>query len=126
VSDFPISFVEQRTYALAVGQTAAYFKLYQAEGLPLQLEILQRLVGYYSVEVGGLNTVTHLWAYASLEERELRRARLLAHPGWQAYWAQARNLIVNQQSTFLKPAPFFASRLSDMLGAVRAEVPFPT
>ena len=120
MNDLPISFVEQRTYTLAVGQTAAYFKLYEAEGLPLQLEILQRLVGYYSVEVGTLNTVTHLWAYASQEERDSRRARLLAHPGWQAYWAQARSLIVSQRSTFLKPAPFFAPRLADMLGTVRA------
>lgn len=112
-----IAFVEQRTYTLGVGQIGAYLKLYEAEGLPVQLAILERLVGYYSVEVGSLNTVVHLWAFSGHDDRDARRARMQADPAWAAYWAKARPLVVAQQSIFLKPAPFFAGRLSAMLGA---------
>lgn len=118
-----IALVEQRTYTLATGQTGAYLKLYEAEGLPVQLPILERLAGYYSVEVGELNTVVHLWAFTSLDDREARRARLQADPRWQAYWAKVRPLILSQQSVFLKPAPFFARRLSLMLGAAEPSAP---
>jgi hypothetical protein len=74
-------------------------------------------VGYYSVEVGTLNTVVHLWAYTSQADREARRARMQANPAWQAYWAKVRQLIVTQQTVFLKPAPFFTDRLGRMLAA---------
>lgn len=110
-----IAFVEQRTYTLAAGQVPAYLKLYEAEGLPIQLEVLQRLVGYYSVDVGPLNTVVHLWAYISHEDRDVRRARMQASPAWQAYWAKARQLVTSQQCAILKPAPFFANRLNGMV-----------
>ncbi len=115
--------VEQRTYGLATGQLPAYLKLYEAEGYALQLEILKHCMGYYSVEVGGLNTVTHLWAFTSYQDREERRARMAASAQWQAYWAKARLLIVSQQSVLLKPAPFFSPRLSQMLGSNQSPTP---
>lgn len=117
-----IAFVEQRTYTLAAGQVPSYLKLYEAEGLPVQLEVLQRLVGYYSVDVGTLNTVVHLWAYTSHDDRDARRARMQASPAWQDYWAKARQLILNQQCAILKPAPFFASRLSEMVARPSSNV----
>ncbi len=86
----------------------------------MQLPLLGWLVGYYSVEVGGLNAVTHLWAFASHADREARRARLQADPDWQAYWVKVRPLILSQQSSFLKPAPFFGRRLATMLHAADA------
>ena len=66
--------VEMRTYTLALGATGRYFKLYGEKGLAVQKRILGHLVGYYSVEVGPLNQVVHLWAYDSLDERAKRRA----------------------------------------------------
>ena len=56
-----------------------------AKGLAVQKRILGHLVGYYSVEVGPLNQVVHLWAYDSLDERAKRRAALWADPEWLAY-----------------------------------------
>jgi hypothetical protein len=112
-----IALVEQRTYLLAAGQTSAYLKLYESEGFALQIEILQHLLGYYSVEVGELNTVVHLWGFSSHAEREARRARLQSSPGWQSYWGKVRPLVLNQRSAFLKPAPFFAQRLQALATA---------
>jgi hypothetical protein len=111
-----IALVEQRTYLLAPGQVPTYLKLYETEGFPVQIEILQHLLGYYSVEVGPLNTVVHLWGFSHHADREARRSRLQASAQWQSYWAKVRPLILSQQSNFLKPAPFFAPRLQAIAG----------
>lgn len=99
--------VEMRTYTLAVASTPQYFKLYAEHGLALQKRILGHLVGYYSVEVGGLNQVVHMWAYDSFEDRAKRRAELGGDAEWQAYFAQVKPLVLKQESQLLNPAPFF-------------------
>jgi hypothetical protein len=70
--------VEMRTYTLVPGATAAYFSLYEAEGLATQREHLGEMFGYYATEVGHVNTVVHLWRYPSFEERTRRRDALKA------------------------------------------------
>jgi hypothetical protein len=99
--------VEMRTYTLALGATGRYFKLYGEKGLAVQKRILGHLVGYYSVEVGPLNQVVHLWAYDSLDERTKRRAALWADPEWLAYVGEVGGLVLKQENQILNPAPFF-------------------
>ncbi len=99
--------VEMRTYTLAVGATGRYFKLYGEKGLAVQKRILGHLVGYYGVEVGGLNQVIHLWAYDTLEDRATRRAKLWADKAWLAYVAEVGPLVLKQENQLLSPAPFF-------------------
>ena len=99
--------VEMRTYTLALGATGRYFKTYAEKGLAVQKKILGHLVGYYAVEVGGLNQVIHLWAYDSLDERAKRRAELWADKEWLAYVAEVGPLVVKQENQILNPAPFF-------------------
>jgi hypothetical protein len=105
--------VEMRTYTLQPAKTADYFKLYEAEGLSIQKPILGRMVGYYATELGPLNQVIHMWAYEDLNERRDKRARLAADPGWQAYVAKMRPLLVTQESKILNPAPFFTPKFAD-------------
>ena len=99
--------VEMRTYTLALGATGRYFKLYADKGLAVQKRILGHLVGYYSVEVGALNQVVHLWAYDSLDERAKRRAALWNDKRWLDYVAEVGPLVVKQENQILNPAPFF-------------------
>ena len=99
--------VEMRTYTLALGATGRYFKTYGEKGLAVQKRILGHLVGYYSVEVGGLNQVIHLWAYDSFEERIRRRAQLWADEEWLAYVREIGSLVTKQENQILTPAPFF-------------------
>ena len=99
--------VEMRTYTLALGATGRYFKLYGEKGLAVQKRILGHLVGYYSVEVGPLNQVIHLWAYDSLDDRAKRRAELWADKDWLAYVAEVGGLVTKQENQILNPAPFF-------------------
>ena len=105
--------VEERIYTLQAGQAPAYIRLYEAEGMAIQKPILGRMVGYYTTEFGPLNQVIHLWAYDSLQEREERRARLLANEGWKAYVAKVRPMVVSQENKLLVPAPFMQLRWQD-------------
>jgi hypothetical protein len=99
--------VEMRTYTLAPRGVPTYFERYAEKGLAAQKRILGHLVGYYSVEIGGLNKVIHMWAYASLEERTKRRAALGADPEWRAYLVASEGLVQHQENQILTPAPFF-------------------
>ncbi|MBV9423948.1 MAG: NIPSNAP family protein [Solirubrobacterales bacterium] len=104
--------VEMREYTLQAGKVPEYLQLYEREGLEIQREILGQMVGYYSTEVGSaINEVVHLWAYDSFEDRRQRRARLAAHPGWQAYVTKIRPMLVEQRNRILTPAPFFEPEL---------------
>ena len=55
-------FVEERMYRLKIGAVPEYLKHYQETGMAVQLKHLPHMVGYYFTEVGGLNSVVHMWA----------------------------------------------------------------
>jgi hypothetical protein len=112
-------YVEERIYTLHPGKAAEYLKIYEGEGMAVQAKHLPNMVGYYFVEVGPQNTIVHLWAYESLDQREKLRAGLQADPAWQAYLAKGRALLISQETRILKCAPFFVERLKKMLAAAK-------
>ena len=112
-------YVEERTYRLKIGTAPEYFRNYQENGMHVQLRHLPHMVGYYVTEIGGLNTVVHLWAYDSLDQREKCRAAMYADPDWQKYLAASRPLMETQETRIMKVAPFFVDRLKKMLAAVK-------
>lgn len=115
--------VEERTYRVHPGDVHAYLALYEAVGMPVQLQYLPHMLGYYSSELGDLNEIVHLWGHASLDEREANRQRMRADPAFKAYWAQVRPLIQQQRTRILRPAPFFVPRLQAMLRATAEALP---
>ena len=107
--------VEERIYTLFTGKVAEYLGAYAAEGMAIQIGHLGPMLGYYSTEIGPLNTLVHLWAYQDAADREARRARMMADPAWQAYIKKIQPLVLTQESRILNPAPFFVPRLAAML-----------
>lgn len=102
--------VEQRTYTTHPGKWRDYLTLYEAKGLEIQRRILGRMVGYYTVDSGTLNQIVHMWAYCDPQEREDRRAQLMADPDWLEYVRQMMPLLIRQESRILKPTSFFTPR----------------
>ena len=98
--------VEKRTYTLYPGKTAEYIRHYEQDGMAIQTRILPRMVGYFTTDIGELNQIIHMWGYQDLNERERKRAELGADPGWQAYVAKIRPLIIRQESQILVPTSF--------------------
>lgn len=98
--------VEQRIYTLHPGKTNEYLALYEEEGREIQQPILGHLVGYFSTEIGPLNTIVHMWAYEDMEDRDKRREQLKSDERWKQYVTKIRPLIREQQNMILKPASF--------------------
>lgn len=99
---------EMRTYTLKPLRTADFLNLYERAALPLQIKYLGHLIGFFVSELGPLNQVVHLWGFDSLAERESRRKKMEADPGWAPYCAALRELdvIVSQEIKMLRSAPF--------------------
>ena len=100
--------IDMRTYTMVPGRLKAFLDLYEAEGLPVQRRHLPKLVGYFVSDIGPQNQVVHLWGYASMAEREQKRAALEADPDWVAYRMKsaASGSVQHQENKILKSASF--------------------
>jgi hypothetical protein len=99
-------FYEIRTYRLKNGAIPEYLKVVGEEGIAIQKQHLGDLVGYFSSEVGPINEIVHIWGFSSLDDRQVRRARLGADPAWQAFLPKIRDLIVTADNKIMSPAAF--------------------
>ncbi|AMJ59956.1 NIPSNAP domain containing protein [Bosea sp. PAMC 26642] len=98
--------VEERIYRIRTGRMGTYLKLVREEGLAIQQPILGHLVGYFTTEIGALSQVTHLWAYADLEDRRQRRQQLADDPRWQAFLPKLSENIEQAENKILLPTDF--------------------
>ena len=87
-----------RTQTGKAGEWLNHFKAIQ----PVR-EKYSRRVGLWQTEMGQLNEVVHMWAYADLNERAAVRAKVGQDPEWQAFLGKATPLLANMQSTILIP-----------------------
>jgi hypothetical protein len=97
---------EIRTYRMKVGAVAAYLKIVEEEGIEVQKSHLGTLVGYFSSEIGPLNEIVHIWAYADLVDRDRRRKALAEDPRWRAVLAKIVPLIETMENKIMLPAAF--------------------
>jgi hypothetical protein len=100
--------VDLRTYTVKPGKLAAYVKMYQELGWPLQQKYLGTCLGWYTVAEGPLNTVVHMWRYDSQADREARRAAMAKDPEWQEFIrvSAEAGLLLKQENVFLSPTAF--------------------
>ncbi|MQB01377.1 MAG: NIPSNAP family protein [Actinobacteria bacterium] len=98
--------VEERVYTLHVGKMNAYLQLYESQGLPIALEELGNLIGYFKSEIGHLNQVVHLWGFEDLNDRTQRRAKLGGREDWRNYASQSGTYIQQQETRILIPTSF--------------------
>ena len=100
--------IDHRTYRFRPGSVRKWLDKYEREGLPIQRKHLGDFVGIFTTEVGNLHEVVFMWAYESLGDREIRRARMEADPDWQAFIREVWELdaIVEQNIKMLRPASF--------------------
>ena len=98
--------VEQRDYHVYTGKLPELVRLYETEGIAIQIEILGGFVGAFTTDIGALSTYTSLWRYASYAEREERRGRLQADERWKAFLPKIQPLIHTQRNRILVPTSF--------------------
>jgi hypothetical protein len=99
--------VEERCYVMRLPfGPQDYLSLYEAEGLEVQRRTLGNLIGYFTTEVGCLNSVVSLWGYESFDDRRARRAALANDPAWQRYLDRVRPMMESMSNRLLLPTGF--------------------
>jgi hypothetical protein len=98
--------VEERSYHVYTGKLPELVRLYAEEGTHVQQEHLGNLVGAFTVDVGDVSTIVHLWGYESYAERERRRALLQADQRWKDFLAKIQPLIHTQRTRMLLPTSY--------------------
>jgi len=100
--------VDLRTYTIKPGKMADFLALYEREGFAVQKRHLGEPVGYFVSEIGDLNQVVHIWKYASMAERETKRAGMEADPEWNLYRKHSAEAgyLHTQKNQILKSVPF--------------------
>lgn len=76
---------EKRTYTINPLKMADWLALYQSDALAVQTDHLGQLIGFFFTEIGVVNQVVHIWAYESLDDRLVRRARMAQDERWQTF-----------------------------------------
>jgi hypothetical protein len=99
---------EQRTYDIYPQHFAAYLKLFETTGMAVRGGgEYGKLIGFWTVEIGELNRVVHIWAYNSADHRRDCRAALAQVPKWKdEFLPQALPLVVKMQSALMNSAAF--------------------
>lgn len=95
---------ELRAYTLHPGNLLEW-ETHWRKGLKARREVMEG-VGAWFVQIGELNTVYHLWQFADLEERKLRRERSWGIEGWGETVHKTVPLIQTMKSYVLVPCPW--------------------
>lgn len=100
---------DMRTYTCRPGTLQAHLSLYEAEGLATQKRHLGEPFLYGITETGPLNSYVHVWAYASAQDRAVRRAAMQADPAWTAFLKRSAEAgyLLTQENRLLTSASFF-------------------
>ncbi|KAJ5819849.1 hypothetical protein N7474_005440 [Penicillium riverlandense] len=95
---------ELRSYTLHPGNLLEW-ESHWRRGLTARREVMEG-VGAWFVQIGDLNTVHHLWQFANLEERRLRREQSWGVEGWAETVHKTVPLIQEMKSRILVPMPW--------------------
>lgn len=96
---------ELRTYTFPVGKLAEVLPLY-AEAWPIMKKHGDKLVGYFTGDVGALNQLVHLWKFDDDADRRRYWTSLLSDQEFLNRAKQWRPFIQHQENKLLLAAPF--------------------
>lgn len=97
---------EERSYMFLPVHFQPFLALFEKEGLDIMTSYLGGPVGYFTTEIGQLNTAVHLWAYSSFEDRLTRREAMWKDSRWIVYSEKVMPWIVAMESRLLRPTRF--------------------
>ena len=97
---------ELRTYEVIVGKMSEVVSHYKNEGWPSLAKHPQKLVGYFTGDVGAMNQLVHLWKFDDDADRRAFWAGVFADPEFMAFAAKLRPLLASQQNKLMMNAPW--------------------
>lgn len=97
---------ELRSYDVIVGKMSEVVRIYQELGWPALAKHPQKLVGYFTGDVGAINQLVHLWRFDDDADRRAFWAGVFGDAEFMAFAAQLRPLLARQQNKLLLAAPW--------------------
>lgn len=97
---------ELRTYSVVVGKMGEVVALYQQEGWPALARHPQKLVGYFTGDVGGLNELIHIWKFDDDADRRKFWAEVMADADFTTFVNKLRPLLREQSNKLMMAAPW--------------------
>jgi hypothetical protein len=97
---------ELRTYSVVVGKMSDVVELYRTEGWPALGKHPNRLVGYFTGDIGAMNQLVHLWKFEDDADRRAFWKGVFSDPQFMAFAAKLRPMLQNQENKLLMSAPW--------------------
>lgn len=97
---------EMRTYTLIVGKMADVVQLYKTEGWPALQKHPQKLVGYFTGDIGAMNQLIHIWKFDDDADRRAFWAGVFSDEQFMAFARQLRPMILSQENKLMMAAPW--------------------
>ncbi len=97
---------ELRTYDVVVGKMAEVVGLYNTEGWPAVQRHPERLVGYFTGDVGAINQIIHLWKFEDDADRRAFWAGVFADEAFMAFARKLRPLLLSQNNKLMLASPW--------------------
>lgn len=97
---------ELRTYTLQVGKMAEAVDIYQSLGWPALEPYQDKLVGYFTGDIGALNQIIHVWKFDDDADRRAFWAKLFDDEAFMKFAGKFRPLIQDQQNKLMLAAPW--------------------
>jgi len=102
--------IEYRAYTLKPGNLARFYQMQVDRGFdgPLAPIMRECLIGYFATASGPADQLVHIYSLDGLDDWRARYAAIYGVPALQPYFQAVRPLILEQENTFLLPAPLDA------------------
>lgn len=100
--------IEHRAYTLKPGNLERFYALQQERGFELVRPIMERLIGYFTVQAGPLDQIVHIYRFDSYDDWTRRLHGLYGVTALEPYFKNVRPLMLAQENRFLVPAPITA------------------
>ena len=97
---------ELRTYTVYVGKFGEVTELYKAEGWPALEKYQDKIIGYFTGDIGALNQLVHLWKFEDDADRRRHWAAVYADKAFMAFAQKLRPLVQKQENKLLMAAPW--------------------
>ena len=97
---------ELRTYNVTVGKMAEVVSLYKNEGWPALAKHPQKLVGYFTGDIGALNQLIHVWKFEDDADRRAFWAKVFSDADFMAFAGKLRPLLQSQENKLMLSAPW--------------------
>ena len=95
-----------RTYPVVVGQMAAVVDLYKNEGWPALQNHPQKLVGYFTGDIGAMNQLVHIWKFDDDADRRTFWAGVFGDAAFLAFAKKLRPMLGSQDNKLMVSAPW--------------------